>query len=56
MANAAAQRRRWGSRVQTWHQHVTDSPAFAEIRRAVLQAAAARRADRAVDHLDAGTV
>jgi len=53
MPNAAVQRRRWGSRVQTWHQHVTDSPAFAEIRRAVLREAAGP-ADRAVD-LGAGT-
>jgi SAM-dependent methyltransferase len=54
MPNAAVQRRRWGSRVQTWHQHVTASPAFEEIRRAVLREAAAGPADCAVD-LGAGT-
>jgi SAM-dependent methyltransferase len=52
--NAAVQRRRWGSRVQTWHHHVTASPAFEEIRRAVLREAAAGPTDRAVD-LGAGT-
>lgn len=42
-------RKMWDGRVDSWHAHVTDSPAFAKVREAVLTAAAAEPDDDAVD-------
>lgn len=41
--------RMWDGRVDSWHAHVTDSPAFAKVRDAVLEAAAAKPDDDVVD-------
>jgi len=54
MPNATILRRRWGRRARTWDHHVTTSPAFEQVRHAVLTRARARPQDRVVD-LGAGT-
>lgn len=47
-------KRTWDDRVDEWHEHVVDTDGFRAIRDALLEAAAPRRDDRAVD-LGAGT-
>lgn len=44
----------WNERVDTWHHHVTNSPAFDKVRDEVLRLAAAGPEDRCLD-LGAGT-
>lgn len=46
--------RTWSGRVDTWHHHVTNSPAFDKLREEVIGRAAVTRDDRCVD-LGAGT-
>lgn len=54
MVRAAIQQRRWQSKVQPWHGHVTSSPTHHQIRETVLREADPQPEDRVVD-LGAGT-
>jgi ubiquinone/menaquinone biosynthesis C-methylase UbiE len=47
-------RNTWNERVDTWHHHVTNSPAFEKVRDEVLRLADVRATDRCLD-LGAGT-
>ncbi|MDA8368361.1 MAG: class I SAM-dependent methyltransferase [Nocardiopsaceae bacterium] len=47
-------RNTWNERVDTWHHHVTSSPAFEKVREEVLRLADVRATDRCLD-LGAGT-